>query len=141
MKSQYGTLQAASEGKEALGVRPLPQFGGFCCIWMWKVMGRNNGGRVYFPMFRVLESAELARHTDIVKGVEMRMIARKPNGERTTENMTCRKVIGEKMTVVTEGRSNGTKIKQMTLQNITSEWYSLSVRWSSRPSLSSEWPL
>ena len=43
-------------------------------------------------------TAELARLTDIVKGVESggRMIARKTNGERTTGNMTSRKVTGRK---------------------------------------------
>ena len=37
-------------------------------------------------------TAELARLTDIVKGVQSggRVIARTPNGERTTGNMTCR---------------------------------------------------
>ena len=50
-------------------------------------------------------TAELARLTDIVKGMERggRVIARKPNGERTTENMTCRKVTGEKVIVEKEG--------------------------------------
>ena len=45
--------------------------------------------------------AELARLTDIVKGMERggTVIARKTNSERTTENMTCRKVPGEKVTV------------------------------------------
>ncbi|KAK2180090.1 hypothetical protein NP493_457g06047 [Ridgeia piscesae] len=43
-------------------------------------------------------TAELARLTDIVKGMENggRVIARKTNGEGTTGNMTCRKVTGEK---------------------------------------------
>ena len=31
------------------------------------------------------------------------MTARNTNGERTTENMTCRKVTSEKMTVEKEG--------------------------------------
>ena len=72
-------------------------------------------------------TAELARLTDIVKGVGMRITketygrgrkeqcsdkkgedsilrggrasARKANGERTSENMACRKVTGEKVTV------------------------------------------
>ena len=72
-------------------------------------------------------TAELARLTDIVKGMEMRITketdgrgrkeqcsdkkgedsilrggrasARKANGERTSENMACRKVTGEKVTV------------------------------------------
>ena len=46
-------------------------------------------------------TAELARLTDIVKGMENggRVIARKTNGEGTTGNMTCRKVTGEKVTV------------------------------------------
>ena len=75
---------------------------------MRKNLVRDNGGRVYVPMFRVLESglsAELARLTDIVKGMQSggRVIARTTNGERTTGNMTCRKVTGEKMTVEKEG--------------------------------------
>ena len=43
-------------------------------------------------------TAELARLTDIVKGMGSggRVIARKTNGERTTGNMTCRKVTVEK---------------------------------------------
>ena len=43
-------------------------------------------------------AADLARLTDIVKGMESRgrVIARKRNGERTTGNMTCRKVTGRK---------------------------------------------
>ena len=83
-------------------------------------------------------TAEMARLTGIVKGVEMRMIketdeienddwerdrkeqcndkkergsklrigrqiARKPNGDRTTENTICRKVTGEKVAVEKEG--------------------------------------
>ena len=41
-------------------------------------------------------TAELARLTDIVKGMDRggRVIARKTKGERITENMTCRKVTG-----------------------------------------------
>ena len=79
-------------------------------------------------------TAELARLTGIVKGMEMRITketngrgrkeqcsdkkdearrlrggrasasARKTNGERTTENMACRKVTGEKVTVEEEGK-------------------------------------
>ena len=50
-------------------------------------------------------TAELARLTDIVKVMERggRVIARKPNGERKTDNMACRKVTGEKVTVEKEG--------------------------------------
>ena len=79
-------------------------------------------------------TAELARLTDIVKGMEMRITketdgrgrkeqcsdkkgedsilrggrasARKANGERTSENMACRKVTGEKVTV-DEGMTMG----------------------------------
>ena len=58
-------------------------------------------------------TAELARLTDIVKGMESggRVIARTTNGERTTRNMTCMKVTGEKVTVVdaTGGKTNGRK--------------------------------
>ena len=67
-----------------------------------KNLVRDNGGRVYVTMFRVLEigclTAELARLTDIVKGMESggRVIARKTNGERTKVNLTCRKVMGRK---------------------------------------------
>jgi hypothetical protein len=41
-----------------------------------------------------------------MKGMERggRGIARKTNGERTTENMACRKVTGEKVTVEEEGQ-------------------------------------
>ena len=50
-------------------------------------------------------TAVLARLTDIVKGMERggRVIARKTNGERTTENMVCRKETVEKVTVEKEG--------------------------------------
>ena len=82
-------------------------------------MVRDNGGRVYVPMFRVLESdyltAELARRTDIVKGMQSggRMIARTTNGERTTGNMTCRKVTGEKVTVEKEGGTWGQEMREV----------------------------
>ena len=36
-----------------------------------------------------------------------RVITRKTNGERRTENMTCRKVSGEKVTVENEGVTVG----------------------------------
>ena len=54
-------------------------------------------------------SAELARLTDIVKGMESggRVIARKTNGERTTGNMTYSNVTGEKVTVEKEGGTRG----------------------------------
>ena len=67
---------------------------------MRKNLVRDNGGRVYVPMFRVL-----ARLTDNVKGMKSggSVTARKTNGERTTGNMTCRKVTGEKVTVEKEG--------------------------------------
>ena len=54
-------------------------------------------------------TAELARLADIVKGMEngVRVIARKTNGERTTGNMTRRKVSGEKVTVEKEGGTRG----------------------------------
>ena len=60
-------------------------------------------------------TAELARLTDIVKGVERggRVIARKTNRERTTENMTCRKVTGEKVTVEKEGGIRGEEITEV----------------------------
>ena len=50
--------------------------------------------------------AELARLTDIVKGMERggRVIARKTNGERTPENMACRKERVEKVTVEKEDK-------------------------------------
>ena len=54
-------------------------------------------------------TAELARLTDLVKGMERggRMIARKTNGERTTENMPCMKETVEKVTVEKEGGTRG----------------------------------
>ena len=57
-------------------------------------------------------TAELTRLADIVKGMERggRVIARKTNGERITENMTCMKVTGEKVTVEKEG---GTRVQEM----------------------------
>ena len=49
-------------------------------------------------------TADIARLTDIMKGMEKgKVIAGKTNGERTTENMTCRRVTGEKVTVDKEG--------------------------------------
>ena len=49
-------------------------------------------------------TAELTRLADIMKGMERggRVIARKTNGERTTENMICRKMTWEKVTVEKE---------------------------------------
>ena len=60
-------------------------------------------------------TAELARLTDIVMGMERggRAIARKTNGERTAENMTCRKVTGEKDTVEKDGRTMGQEMKEV----------------------------
>ena len=60
-------------------------------------------------------TAELARLTDIVKGMESggRVIARKTNGERTTGNMTCRKVTGEKVTVEKEGGTRGQDMREV----------------------------
>ncbi|KAK2190060.1 hypothetical protein NP493_90g01025 [Ridgeia piscesae] len=60
-------------------------------------------------------TAELARLTDIVKGMESRgrVIARKTNGERTTGNMTCRKVTGEKVTVEKEGGTRGREMREV----------------------------
>ena len=60
-------------------------------------------------------TAELARLTDIVKGMESggRVIARKTNGERTTGNMTCRKVTGEKGTVEKEGGTRGQDMREV----------------------------
>ena len=57
-------------------------------------------------------TAELAR---LVKGMERggRAIARKTNGERTTENMTCRKVTGEKVTVENDGGTRGQETKEV----------------------------
>ena len=54
-------------------------------------------------------TAELARLTDLVKGMERggRMIARKTNGERTIENMPCMKETVEKVTVSKEGGTRG----------------------------------
>ena len=97
---------------------------------MHKVMGRYNGGRLTLQCTGCWKveclTAELARLTGIVKGVEMRITketdgmgrkeqcsdkkdedrrlrggsasVRKPNGERTADNMACRKVTGEKVT-------------------------------------------
>ena len=58
-------------------------------------------------------TAELARLTYIVKGMESggRVIARTTNGERTTGNMTCRKVTGEKVTVEREGGTRGEEMR------------------------------
>ena len=66
----------------------------FQCLWCWKVD---------------CLTAELAKLTDIVKGMEREgsVITRKTNGERTTENMTCRKVTGERVTVEKEGGTRG----------------------------------
>ena len=60
-------------------------------------------------------TAELARLTDIVKGMENggRVIARKTNGEGTTGNMTCRKVTGEKVTVEKEGGTRGQDMREV----------------------------
>ncbi|KAK2191456.1 hypothetical protein NP493_53g17003 [Ridgeia piscesae] len=60
-------------------------------------------------------TAELARLTDIVKGVQSggRVIARTTNGERTTGNMTCRKVTGEKVTVEKEGGTRGQEMREV----------------------------
>ena len=54
-------------------------------------------------------TTEVARLTDIVKWMERggRVIARKTNGERTTENMVCRKETVEKVTVEKEGGTRG----------------------------------
>ncbi len=41
------------------------------------------------------------------------VIARKINGERTTENMTCRKVRGEKVTVEKEGGTRGQEMREV----------------------------
>ena len=65
----------------------------------------DNGGRVYFPMFRVLKSglsdSRLARLRDIVKEMERggNVLAKQTNGERTTENMACMMETVEKVTV------------------------------------------
>ena len=60
-------------------------------------------------------TAELARLTDIVKGMQSggRVIARTTNGERTTGNMTCRKVAGEKVTVEKEGGTRGQEMREV----------------------------
>ena len=60
-------------------------------------------------------TAELARLTEIVKGMESggRVIAWKTNGERTTGNMTCRKVTGEKVTVEKEGGTRGQDMREV----------------------------
>ena len=42
-----------------------------------------------------------------------RVIARDTNGERTTENMTCRKVTGEKETVEKDGWTRGQETKEV----------------------------
>ena len=54
-------------------------------------------------------TAELARLTDLVKGMERegRTIARKTNGEQPTENMPCMKETVEKVTVEKEGGRRG----------------------------------
>ena len=53
-------------------------------------------------------TAAIARLTGIVKGMEI-----KTNGERTSENMTCRKVTGEKVTVEKEGWTMGHKRREV----------------------------
>ena len=60
-------------------------------------------------------TAELARLTDIAKGMQSggRVIARTTNGERTTGNMTCRKVTGEKVTVEKEGGTRGQEMREV----------------------------
>ena len=60
-------------------------------------------------------TAELARLTDIVKGMQGggRVIARTTNGERTTGNMTCRKVTGEKVTIEKEGGTRGQEMREV----------------------------
>ena len=60
-------------------------------------------------------TAELARLTDIVKGMQSggRVIARTTNGERTTGNMTCRNVTGEKVTVEKEGGTRGQEMREV----------------------------
>ena len=60
-------------------------------------------------------TAELARLTDIVKGMQSggRVIARTTNGERTTGNMTCRKVTGEQVTVEKEGGTMGQEMREV----------------------------
>ncbi|KAK2178074.1 hypothetical protein NP493_564g03047 [Ridgeia piscesae] len=60
-------------------------------------------------------TAELARLTDIVKGMQSggRVIARTTNGERTTGDMTCRKVTGEKVTVEKEGGTRGQEMREV----------------------------
>ncbi|KAK2189430.1 hypothetical protein NP493_106g00011 [Ridgeia piscesae] len=42
-----------------------------------------------------------------------RVIARTTNGERTTGNMTCRKVTGEKVTVEKEGGTRGQEMREV----------------------------
>ena len=60
-------------------------------------------------------TAELARLTDIVKAMQSggRVIARTTNGERTTGNMTCRKVTGEKVTVEKDGGTRGQEMREV----------------------------
>ena len=38
-------------------MRPHPQLGTFYLMWVRKVMGRNDGGKVNFPVHGMLESA------------------------------------------------------------------------------------
>ena len=59
--------------------------------------------------------AELGRLTDIVKGMQSggRVIARTTNRERTTGNMTCGKVTGEKVTVEKEGGTRGQDMREV----------------------------
>ena len=54
-------------------------------------------------------TAELTRLTAIVKGMDRggRVIARKTKGERTTENMACRKETVKKVTIEKEGGTRG----------------------------------
>ena len=52
---------------------------------------------------------------DIVNGMERggRVIARTTNGDRTTGNMTCRKVTGDKVTVEKEGGTRGQEMREV----------------------------
>ena len=61
-------------------------------------------------------TAELARITAIVKGMETKMTKeteRKTNGERTKESMTYRKVTGEKVTVEKEEGIRGQEMRNV----------------------------
>ncbi|KAK2183033.1 hypothetical protein NP493_327g03058 [Ridgeia piscesae] len=78
-----------------------------------------------FPPCRLSNERRIIGHPQVesrelsVNSYEMtcisggRVIARTTNGERTTGNMTCRKVTGEKVTVEKEGGTRGQEMREV----------------------------